>query len=96
MDNYKIQRIGQSILNHLVAAYTNKQHFYLGDRIGEFLDEDEDSMMISNDDIINYMRKILSDEYSIIEIPTERIFKATKEEDSFKYFDTELKLIKND
>jgi len=94
MDN--VSCIGIGMLNRLIATYSSNQPFYWKDNIGDFLGCNEDSMLISDEDILNYLRRIISNEYSLIEIPTERIFQATDKKDNFTYFDTELKIIKND
>ena len=91
-----IQRMGERLLSELVTCYHTNQPFYAGDKIAYYMRDIEEVLFIDNEDIINHARRLLSSNFTLVEIPTLRTFESESEENDFEYFDIELKLIEND
>lgn len=88
-----IQRLGERLLSDLTKYYQADRPFYVGEHLAYYMQDSEDMAFIDNEDIINHARRILSDKYTLLEIPVTRIMEATYEENEFEYGDVELKLI---
>lgn len=88
-----IQQLGERLLSDLIIHYQTEQPYYVGDRLAYYMRDTEEVLFIDNEDVINHVRKLLSEKYILIEEPVARIFKCGDEEDDFEYFDIELKLI---
>lgn len=88
-----IRNLGERLLSDLSICYQTNQPYYVGERLAYYMQDSEDMAFIDNEDIINYARKILSDKYTLLEIPITRTMKATYTENEFEYGDVELKLI---
>ena len=90
-----IQKIGQQVLYGLLVARELNVPYYVKDNFDDIL-LSEDDLFISDEDIIKYVKKVLSNEYTLEIIPTQREFMSENPEDNFFYGDIELKLIKNE
>lgn len=90
-----IQQIGQEILYGLTIAYQMDIPYYVKDNFDLILRSEED-IFFTDEEIINHVRKLISDEYELKVINVEREFIAENEDDNFFYRDIELKLNKID
>lgn len=85
----KISQIGDQILNDLILAFYSEQAFYVSNRFGKYLNE-EDALYITDDDIIKYIKSKLSSTFYLEVKEVDREFDSTVEE--FLFRDTELKI----
>lgn len=90
-----IQNIGKEVLYGLVTAKELDIPYYVKDNFDLILRSEED-IFLTDEEIINHVRKLISDEYELKVINVEREFIAENEDDNFFYGDIELKLNKID
>ena len=89
-----LAKIGQQLLYGLITAKELDIPYYIKDNFDLLLMEESD-IFITDDEILAQVRKMLSDKYTLQEIPVEREFISEYEDDNFFYGDIELKLIEN-
>lgn len=88
-----VKTIGDKVLEQLVEHYYSGVPYYLSSMI--FKDE-EDSLFTTNEEIIDYIKKILSEKYLLTVAPIQRTFKSyDPNNEDFTFEDTELKIILN-
>lgn len=62
--------------------------------MGYSIDNEEDSLFITDDQIINHVKKMLDDKYTLQVYPVERLFESSIEGvEDFKYIDTEIRIV---
>ncbi|MGV8961827.1 MAG: hypothetical protein ACOH2V_00330 [Candidatus Saccharimonadaceae bacterium] len=86
-----IQLVGARVLHDLIVAYKNEEHYYLSDTINYMFNSEEDALFTTNENIFNYIRRLLADEYELEIIPVPRLFTGFEK---FEYKDMEIKLTK--
>ncbi len=89
-----IERIGKEVLYGLIEAFKMNIPYYVKDNF-DYILIDEADIFLSDEDIIEHVNKVMSDDYTLKIIPVQREFISENEEDNFFYGDIELKLIKN-
>ena len=87
-----VSRAAQIILGGMIKAYQGDYPYYVKDNFdGAF--EAEDSIFITDDEIIERIKHILSDKYRLDIIPVQREFISEQKGKNFFYEDLELKLV---
>ncbi len=90
-----IQQIGREVLFGLVTAKELDLPYYVKDNFDLILESEED-IFLTDEEIIEHVKKMLADKYTLKVFHVEREFIAENEEDNFLYGDIELKLIENE
>lgn len=87
----RIQSISEQILSDLITARKTDTPYYMKSNLSLILDS-EDDLFITDEEILENIKKMLSDNYSIEITPVHKTFKSTDYEE-FTYKDIELKLV---
>lgn len=90
----RLNKIAKEVLMQLSLSYKMNIPYYVKDNFEYLLDEDD--MFLSDEDIIEAVKHIVSDKYTLKVIPVTRELQCDNPEDNFLYGDTELKLIENE
>ena len=90
-----IQQIGREVLFGLITAKELNIPYYVKDNFDLILSS-EDDIFLSDEEIIEHVKKMLADKYTLKVLNVEREFICENEEDNFFYGDIELKLIENE
>ena len=90
-----IEKIGLQVLSEINMAMEMEIPYYVKDNFDRIIGDTEDSLFITDDEIINYVKKILSPKYNLEVKEIQREYISVEPEDNFFYGDIELKLIKN-
>lgn len=90
-----IEKIGLQVLQEVIIAMELEVPYYVKDNFERTIGDTEDSLFITDDEIINYVKKVLADKYTLEVKHVQREYISVEPEDNFFYEDIELKLIKN-
>lgn len=99
MDENAIATIGKKVLGSLIYCYIHDIPFYLSNTINYYFANEEDALFTSNEEVLDYVRKMLSDKYELSIESVQRIHHSEDEErEDFTYEDTQIqiKLKEND
>ena len=92
-ENAVIPIIGRIVLNDLIYCYKNNYPYYIKDTINYLFENETDALFIANEDIFDYVKKILSDEYELVINQVQRLHKSEDiSMEDFTYEDTEVKI----
>lgn len=92
--------LGSRILKDIIQAYKDDTSYYWSDAMEHL--SDEDTALLEEQEIYDYITKVLADEYSLVVKPVLRSFKdkgmetgIESSEEDFQYLDTQLYLESN-
>lgn len=88
----RVSIIGEKVLKQLINCYHAEQPYYLKQNIGYLFNNEDDNLFVTDEDVIEHVKKCLSDKYFLEVKEVERTF--TGETENFTYPDIELKIVK--
>ncbi len=93
-----VSDIADRVLHELVDCYFAGTDFFIGDRIDKFMRHHEDAIFITNEEIIDTIKRKLADKYYLQVTDVMRTLKTHTPDHNFDYADTklEIKLKHND
>lgn len=88
-----IHKIADSVIYGLLTAKEMNIPYYIKDNFEYLFDEDD--MFITDDEIIDEIKKRLPKDLELLVTPIKRELQCENEEDNFFYGDTQLEIVKN-
>lgn len=90
-----INSIGDKVLKDLVECYFSQTPYYLSNRVNYLFKNEEDALFTTNEEIIEHVKKLLSEKYSLQVTSVQRILKSQDPDgEDFPFGDIELKIVK--
>lgn len=85
--------IGRQILQDLIYCYKNNCPYYLKNTVNYLFKDEVDALFITDEEILDYVKRILADEYELIINQVQRVHKSEDiSKEDFTYEDTEVKI----
>lgn len=85
--------IGKKVLGSLIHCYIHDEPYYLSNTINYLFNTEEDALFISNEEILDHVKRMLSDKYELSIESVQRIHHSEDEDlEDFTYEDTQIKI----
>jgi len=93
-----VSEIAERVLHELVDCYFSGTDFYMNNRMDKFFNNNEEAaVFITNEEIIDNIKKKLTDKYYLQVDHVMRTLVSHEPENNFEYADTKLEIkLKND
>lgn len=90
-----VARVAASMILKTLSIFPDEE-VYMSDIVSNFFFENGDEFFTTNEEIIEELKKLVSDDYTVEAILTQKVFESEDPDDNFTYEDTLIKLKKND
>jgi hypothetical protein len=87
-----VSDIADRVLHELVDCYFAGTDFFMGDRVSKFLKNHEDAIFITDEEIIDTLKRKLADKYCLEVTDVMRTLITHTPENDFDYADTKLEI----
>lgn len=87
-----VHDIAERVLHELIECYFAGTDFYMNSRMDKFFHNNEEAAFITNEEIIDNIKKQLIDKYYLQVDQVKRILASYEPENNFEYMDTKLEI----
>jgi hypothetical protein len=84
--------VAERVLHELIECYFAGTDFYMNDRMDKYFHNNEEAAFITNEEIIDNMKKKLTDKYYLQVDQVKRTIMTLGLKESFDYMDTKLEI----
>lgn len=90
-----VARVAATMILKTISQYPDED-VYMSDIVSNFFFNEGEEFFTTNEEIIEELKSLISDDYTVEVLPVQKVFESEDEKDNFTYEDTIIKLKKND
>lgn len=87
-----VHDVAERVLHELIECYFAGTDFYMNNRMDKYFHNNEEAAFITNEEIIDNMKKKLTDKYYLQVDQVKRALMTFDPKESFYYMDTKLEI----